>query len=393
MIQCSTNLNKQRFDDVWITKLPKKLFTSLYMCGKCTWGTSDLHMLLEKLQEFPRKGKFRWKVLRMLLLEFRPFSIIFATTVCPDLPRCWSEVQSPPTALGVILEAHLTLAVHLVDRRRVGNHKAVEKTRLLGTFLLQLSDTSFPNPRGWACRIPTSRDTSRPHYRRTGRPNNLRLPEEIRRLPSNILVTLLKIPQLSSIIAFYLFLAPIVSSPPKKNHWLFSAKDPSQMAMSSGALLVWSFWCHCSMNLHSMPGRWPSLMPCVRMMFKIPQETPTFAAAKTTEHLRIALVLGILQLEQLTQSANPISSPISLVFISSHLFSPKYPWLCRAAMSDGIAPARAAAGHRLHGQAQHGADARVPSILDRGAHDATNAFLRMSHVLMEKISHLVKLVK
>ena len=32
------------------------------------------------------------------------------------------------------------------------------------------------------------------------------------------------------------------------------AEAPSQIAMSSGALLVCSFWCHCSMNLHSMPA-------------------------------------------------------------------------------------------------------------------------------------------
>lgn len=31
-------------------------------------------------------------------------------------------------------------------------------------------------------------------------------------------------------------------------------KYPSQMAISSGALFVCSFWCHCSMNLHSIPA-------------------------------------------------------------------------------------------------------------------------------------------
>mmetsp|Transcript_3008 Transcript_3008/g.6985 ORF Transcript_3008/g.6985 Transcript_3008/m.6985 type:complete len:225 (-) Transcript_3008:1265-1939(-) len=54
-----------------------------------------------------------------------------------------------------------------------------------------------------------------------------------------------------------------------------NAKYPSQMAISSGAEFVWSFWCHCSRNLHSIPGRCPSLMPWLRMMFRMPCLMPS----------------------------------------------------------------------------------------------------------------------
>mmetsp|Transcript_3995 Transcript_3995/g.10989 ORF Transcript_3995/g.10989 Transcript_3995/m.10989 type:complete len:257 (+) Transcript_3995:2083-2853(+) len=45
----------------------------------------------------------------------------------------------------------------------------------------------------------------------------------------------------------------------------------SQILMSSGVVLLCSFWCHCAINGSSMPGRWPSLMPCCRMMLRMPR--------------------------------------------------------------------------------------------------------------------------
>mmetsp|Transcript_41380 Transcript_41380/g.101967 ORF Transcript_41380/g.101967 Transcript_41380/m.101967 type:complete len:218 (+) Transcript_41380:2161-2814(+) len=45
----------------------------------------------------------------------------------------------------------------------------------------------------------------------------------------------------------------------------------SQMEMSSGVVLLCSFWCHCPMNLSSMPGRCPSLMPFSRMICRMPR--------------------------------------------------------------------------------------------------------------------------
>ena len=44
----------------------------------------------------------------------------------------------------------------------------------------------------------------------------------------------------------------------------------SQIAMSSTVVLECSFWCHCPRKTSSIPGRWPSLMPWVRRMFRIP---------------------------------------------------------------------------------------------------------------------------